>query len=71
MNINVIELSSTYKLEDNEFTCSHEHTETEKACCPSGTVDCACQGRDAVYCLAFDCSGIQEYEIERLFEDVV
>lgn len=50
----------------------HQHQiKIDKACCPPGTQDCGCKGQDALVCVADFCPGIQDEDVERLFEDVV
>lgn len=57
--------------EDGEFVCPHEDAYIEKACCPGGTRDCGCQGLDTVECPAIDCTGIQDHEVDALFERII
>lgn len=70
MFINIVNQSTTFRLEpDIGFVCTHEDAEIEKACCPAGTRDCGCYGSDSISCPAVDCTGIQDDEVERLFEE--
>lgn len=67
--LTVVDASTTYKMtEDGEFVCAHEDAYIEKACCPAGTRDCGCYGQDSVICPAPDCEGIQDHEVDDLFE---
>lgn len=67
--LTVVDHSTTYKMtEDGEFVCAHEDAYIEKACCPPGTRDCGCYGSDSVICPALDCDGIQDHEIDELFD---
>lgn len=54
--------------EDNEWVCAHQDAYIEKACCGAGTTDCGCYGRDSVLCPSIGCTGIQDWEINDLFE---
>lgn len=47
--------------------CEHPEAYIEKACCPGGTRDCACYGRDVVICPSPDCTGIIDSEVDELF----
>ncbi len=63
----------TYKMtEDGDFVCAHTDAYIERACCTSpdsdGNYSCGCHGRDSVICPAVDCTGIQEHEIDQLFD---
>lgn len=65
--------SGTFVLnEDNEFVCNHADAEIERACCSGrdseGNPSCACHGVDGILCHAFDCTGIQDHEVEALFD---
>ena len=58
--------------EDGDWLCTHEDAEIERACCRNpvdnnGNVTCGCYGQDGVICLAWDCTGIMDYEVEDLF----
>ena len=48
--------------------CAHEDAYIVKACCPTGSLGCNCQGRDSVICPADDCTGILDSEVTTLFE---
>lgn len=54
--------------------CTHPNAYIEKACCSpfdigdSGYIECGCGGQDSIICPATTCTGIQEYEIDELFE---
>lgn len=58
--------------EDGEFVCPHEEAYIEKACCSGidseGNPSCGCHGQDGVICPAIDCTGIQEHEVDDLFD---
>lgn len=65
--------SATFEMnEDGEFVCNHEEAYIERACCSGrdseGNPSCACHGVDGIMCPAFDCTGIQDWEIEDLFD---
>lgn len=57
-----------YDFELEKWNCTHANAYIEKACCPAGTRDCGCQGRDSVVCGNTECQGIEDNEIEALFE---
>lgn len=58
--------------EDWQFVCDHTDAYIEAACCSGrdsdGNPSCACNGQDAVICPAIDCTGIEDHEIDALFE---
>jgi hypothetical protein len=58
--------------EDNEWVCTHEDAYIERACCSGydseGLPSCGCHGQDGVICPAIDCTDIQEWEIDGLFD---
>lgn len=62
----------TYDFEMGEMVCNHDNAYIEKACCSSvgssGNIECGCGGRDSVVCDNKDCTGIQDFEVEELFE---
>lgn len=70
--LTVVDASTTYKMtEDGEFVCAHEDAYIEKACCSgfeNGLPSCGCRGQDGVICPALDCEGIQDHEVDDLFE---
>lgn len=74
MTINIKEYpSTTFELsEDGEWLCNHEEAYIERACCSGidseGNPSCACHGQDGVICPAWDCTGIQDWQIEDLFD---
>lgn len=57
---------------DGEIYCSHEEAYVEKACCSGpdsdGLIQCGCQGMDSIICPDNNCTGIQDWEIEDLWE---
>jgi hypothetical protein len=65
---------ATMALVDGDYwKCTHEDAYIEAACCngspdEAGRDTCGCHGNDAIVCPAFDCTGIQDYEIDDLFE---
>lgn len=67
----------TFDEELDEFVCLHPEAYIEKACCSpfqvgdSGYVECGCGGRDSVVCPAVDCTGIQDWEIDTLFDNLI
>ena len=65
--------SATFELsEDGEWLCNHEDAEIEAACCSGydneGNPSCGCHGQDSVFCNAWDCTGIEDWQIEALFD---
>ena len=60
--------------EDGVFVCTHPEAYIDRACCSpfqvgeSGYVECGCGGTDSVVCPAVDCTGIQDWEVDPLFE---
>ncbi len=68
--------SATFKLNEdmNDWECTHAEAYVVRACCSpfslgsSGYVECGCHGQDSVTCPAIDCTGIQDWEVEELFE---
>jgi hypothetical protein len=56
--------------EDGTELCVHEDAYIDKACCPPGTTDCGCYGRDSVTCPAQDCTGIEDQEVDNLMERI-
>lgn len=61
--------------EDGEFVCPHTEAYIEKACCSGidseGNVSCGCHGQDGVLCPAIDCTGIQDHEVDELFDRLI
>lgn len=61
--------------EDGEFVCTHPDAYIDPACCSGydseGNVSCGCHGQDGVLCPAIDCTGIQEHEIDNLFDRLI
>lgn len=61
--------------EDGEFRCPHTEAYIEKACCSGidseGNVSCGCHGQDGVLCPAIDCTGIQDHEVDELFDRLI
>lgn len=61
--------------EDGEFVCPHLEAYIEKACCSGtdseGNVSCGCHGQDGVICPAIDCTGIQDHEVDTLFDRLI
>lgn len=54
-----------------EFRCIHPDAYIEKACCSgSGLIECGCGGMDSVHCPAGNCTGIQDHEVDALFESL-
>ena len=71
--LTVKDASTTYKMtEDGEFVCAHEDAYIEKACCSGfdseNNPSCGCHGQDSVICPALDCDGIQDWEVDELFD---
>lgn len=61
-----------YDFELEELVCTHINAYIDKACCSSvgssGYIECGCGGVDAVVCPNNDCTGIEDYEVDELFE---
>lgn len=57
-----------YHRVDGERLCLHVNAYIERACCPFGAEDCGCKGLDSVACLNPECTGIEDHEIDGLFE---
>lgn len=73
VHIPIRDLSTAFVMtEDGEFVCSHEDAYIDPACCSGidseGNVSCGCHGQDGVLCPATDCTGIQEHEVDDLFD---
>ncbi len=58
--------------DDGQFLCEHEDAYIEKACCTtvgsSGYIECGCGGRDSVVCEASNCTGIEDFQVDALFD---
>jgi len=60
--------------EDGVFLCTHPDAYIDQTCCSpfqvgeSGHVECGCGGVDSVVCPAIDCTGIEDHEVDQLFE---
>lgn len=52
--------------EDGEWVCAHVNAYVEKACCPAGTQDCGCQGRDSVICPNPECTGLTDQDVDEI-----
>lgn len=54
------------------FECSHDTAYIEPACCSGFDAegDCGCYGQDAIICPAWDCTGIQDWEVDKLMENL-
>lgn len=65
-----------YDDELEEMVCDHRDAYIERACCSpfqvgdSGYVECGCGGVDSIICPAGDCTGIQDWELEKLMEQL-
>ena len=57
-----------YQLIDEDTLPIHPDAYIEAPCCPGGTTDCACNGRSSLVCPAVDCPGIDQGDVEKLFE---
>ena len=73
VHIQIQDRSTTFVMnEDWEFVCNHEDAYIDPACCSGidseGNVSCGCHGQDGVLCPAWDCTGIQDHEIDDLFD---
>lgn len=57
---------------DVEVICTHHEAYIEKACCTtagsSGMIECGCGGQDSVICPNPRCQGIDDSEVDGLFE---
>lgn len=67
--------TATFELqEDGVWRCNHEEAYIEPACCSGrdseGNPSCACHGVDGIICPAIDCTDIQEWEIEALYDSL-
>ncbi len=60
--------------EDGELVCVHPEAYLDPACCisvgSSGHIECGCGGRDSVVCPANNCTGIQDHEVDGLFDSL-
>lgn len=72
--IKIKQFNAVYSLQDNEFLCTHELIKVIPACCggfdSEGLMSCVCQGRPEIICENKDCTGIENWEVERLWEDL-
>ena len=61
-----------FDFELQQLVCTHVNAYIDKACCSSvgssGYIECGCGGVDAVMCPNNDCTDIQDYEVDELFE---
>ena len=59
-----------YDPELDQTVCNHEGAFVEPACCStagsSGYVECGCGGQNSIVCPAPNCTGIEDYELEKL-----
>lgn len=57
---------------DVEVICTHPDAYIDKACCsgpgPNGVVECGCGGQDSVICPNPNCQGIDDNEVDDLFD---
>ncbi len=55
-----------------EVVCTHPEAYIEKACCSTrssnGLIECGCGGQDSVICPNPNCQGIQDHEVDTLFD---
>lgn len=55
--------------------CIHEDVEIIPPCCtfisPNGLIECGCGGRSELMCNNVDCQGIEDYEVDDIFEKLV
>jgi hypothetical protein len=69
-------MSLVYDIELEGMVCDHDQAYIEPACCSpfqigeSGYVECGCHGQDSIICPDPNCTGIQDYEIEELYERI-
>jgi hypothetical protein len=73
--ITVKQDESVYKMsEDGDFLCAHNDVWIEEACCfgrdSDGLIACGCQGLDSIVCNNNDCTGLEEWEVETLMENI-
>ena len=58
--------------EDGDWVCDHSEAYIEKACCSTrssnGLIECGCGGSDSVICPASRCTGIEDHEVDDLFD---
>ncbi len=65
--ITVNQIDEQYVItEDGEWVCAHVNAYVEKACCPAGTEDCGCKGRDSIVCPNDDCTGLTNEDVEEI-----
>lgn len=54
-----------------EYECDHEEAYIEPACCRTtgegGLYWCGCQGQDSVICPNPECTGIEDWEVDNIF----
>ena len=68
--IYVQERSSDWYMQDGEWYCSHPEAYIEKACCPGGEMNCGCMGADEVVCPAVDCTGIEDWQVDEIYDQL-
>lgn len=69
LNISAVDLTQKVFV---QVICTHPHAYIEKACCrmpdSDGLFSCACGGQDQVVCPNIICQGIDENEVDQLFD---
>jgi hypothetical protein len=72
VNVKQYHSADFYLSEDGKWLCAHTDAYIEPACCSGydseGNPSCACHGMDGVICPAIDCTGIEDWQIEELFD---
>lgn len=68
----IMQINYRFDPEIGELVCEHSDAYIEKACCSSvgesGYIECGCGGRDSVACPNPKCTGIEDWEVDELFE---
>lgn len=62
-----------FDFELEQWRCMHTEAYLEHCCdgAPEeGRYTCACRGEDSVICPVIDCTGIEDFEIEELFDKI-
>lgn len=68
IHITAKDLGTTEEI-DIEVICTHPDAYIEKACCSGmGLIECGCGGRDSVVCPNIFCPGIEDHEVDQLFD---
>lgn len=72
IHITITASSTVAEQLDVAVICSHPEAYIEKACCStpgsSGMIECGCGGQDSVVCPNPKCQGIDDNEVDQLFD---